>query len=51
MKFDFCILKVARELGAFAADILKAALIGESKIAVENSLADYSGQGRTNKEE
>lgn len=51
MKFDFCIIEGARELGAVAADLLMAAITGKSKIAMENSLVDYSGQGRTNRED
>lgn len=51
MKFHIAIIEGARELGAVAADLLRAALTGESKIAMQNALVDYSGQGRTNKEE
>lgn len=50
MKFHIAIIEGARDLGAVAADLLTAAITGESKIAMENSLVDYSGQGRTNEE-
>lgn len=45
------VIERALELGDVTADILRAALTGKSEIAMENALVDYSGQGRTNKEE